>query len=130
MLSGDGQMTDDMVETGVERFAAMGTWIELHQFGRAAPDALLAARRAIEAVDDALPARMIEFDGQLVAVDLGYGPGAEFLMANPIANDVACAFRRRRRNDLAFNGDGSAQWAHIALPAPLRIARPISTLRS
>ena len=54
MLSGDGQMTDDMVETGVERFAAMGTRIELHQFGRAAPDALLAARRAIEAVDDAL----------------------------------------------------------------------------
>ena len=54
MLSGDGHMTGDQVETRVERFAAMGTRIELHQFGRAAPDALLAARRAIEAVDDAL----------------------------------------------------------------------------
>lgn len=53
-LSRHGHMTDALVETRVERFAAMGTRIELHQFGRAAPDALLAARRAIEAVDDAL----------------------------------------------------------------------------
>lgn len=42
------------VETHVERFVAMGTRIELHQFGVAAPDALLAGRRAIQAVDDAL----------------------------------------------------------------------------
>lgn len=42
------------VETHAERFVAMGTRIELHQFGAAAPDALLAGRRAIQAVDDAL----------------------------------------------------------------------------
>jgi len=38
----------------VERFVAMGTRIELHRFGPGDADALAAARRAIEAVDDAL----------------------------------------------------------------------------
>ena len=38
----------------VERFAAMGTRIELHRFGVGEGNALAAARRAIEAVDDAL----------------------------------------------------------------------------
>jgi thiamine biosynthesis lipoprotein ApbE len=38
----------------VERFVAMGTRIELHRFGGGEGDALAAARRAIEAVDDAL----------------------------------------------------------------------------
>ncbi|MCW4461925.1 FAD:protein FMN transferase [Sphingomonas sp. BT-65] len=37
-----------------ERFAAMGTRAELHLFGPGDRDALLSARRAIEAVDDAL----------------------------------------------------------------------------
>jgi thiamine biosynthesis lipoprotein len=38
----------------VERFVAMGTRIELHVFGVGSEDALVAARRAIERVDDAL----------------------------------------------------------------------------
>jgi len=38
----------------VERFVAMGTRVELHVFGGAFADALGAARRAIERVDDAL----------------------------------------------------------------------------
>jgi thiamine biosynthesis lipoprotein len=38
----------------IERFSAMGTRIELHLFGAGDADALAAARRAIEAVDDAL----------------------------------------------------------------------------
>jgi thiamine biosynthesis lipoprotein len=38
----------------VERFVAMGTRVELHMFGGAPADALVAARRAIERVDDAL----------------------------------------------------------------------------
>ncbi|WP_260599528.1 FAD:protein FMN transferase [Sphingomonas endolithica] len=38
----------------VERFVAMGTRIEVHRFGAGADDALAAARRAIETVDDAL----------------------------------------------------------------------------
>lgn len=38
----------------VERFLAMGTRVELHRFGSGDDDALSAARRAIEAVDDAL----------------------------------------------------------------------------
>jgi thiamine biosynthesis lipoprotein ApbE len=43
------------IPADVERFMAMGTRIELHRFGAGgADDALLAARRAIEAVDDAL----------------------------------------------------------------------------
>lgn len=42
------------IETRVERFAAMGTRVELHMFGAGDADALLRARAAIEAVDDAL----------------------------------------------------------------------------
>lgn len=38
----------------VERFVAMGTRIELHVFGAGSEDAMVAARRAIESVDDAL----------------------------------------------------------------------------
>lgn len=38
----------------VVRFASMGTRIELHRFGAGEDDALTAAQRAIEAVDDAL----------------------------------------------------------------------------
>ena len=38
----------------VERFGAMGTRIELHVFGAGSADALVAARWAIECVDDAL----------------------------------------------------------------------------
>jgi len=43
-----------MTNMHVERFAAMGTRIELHAFGTDGHDALQSARRAIEAVDDAL----------------------------------------------------------------------------
>ncbi|MGK6320832.1 FAD:protein FMN transferase [Sphingomonas sp. DT-204] len=43
-----------MITMHVERFTAMGTRVELHLFGSDDRDALLAARRAIEAVDDAL----------------------------------------------------------------------------
>ncbi|WP_315760716.1 FAD:protein FMN transferase [Sphingomonas sp. Y38-1Y] len=42
------------IETRIERFAAMGTRVELHVFGPGDTDCLWAARRAIEAVDDAL----------------------------------------------------------------------------
>ena len=38
----------------VERFVAMGTRVELHVFGGGGADAVIAARRAIEGVDDAL----------------------------------------------------------------------------
>ena len=38
----------------VERFVAMGTRVELHVFGGEFADAVIAARRAIEGVDDAL----------------------------------------------------------------------------
>ena len=38
----------------VERFVAMGTRIELHVFGAGSADVMVAARRAIEGVDDAL----------------------------------------------------------------------------
>lgn len=40
--------------SGIERFLAMGTRVELHRFGPGDADALARARRAIEAVDDAL----------------------------------------------------------------------------
>lgn len=40
--------------TGIARFFAMGTRVELHRFGDGDDDALALARHAIEAVDDAL----------------------------------------------------------------------------
>lgn len=43
-----------MVETRVERFPSMGTRVELHLFGPVDDDTVWQARRAIEAVDDAL----------------------------------------------------------------------------
>lgn len=42
------------IQTVVERFFAMGTRVELHCFGACDADAVFLARRAIEAVDDAL----------------------------------------------------------------------------
>lgn len=43
-----------MAMARVERFAAMGTRVELHLYGRGDDDVVQAARQAIEAVDDAL----------------------------------------------------------------------------
>lgn len=51
---GDTGLSCAAIEARVERFAAMGTRIELHLFGGGDPDALARARRAIESVDDAL----------------------------------------------------------------------------
>lgn len=55
----------------VERFAAMGTRVELHRFGSGDRDALVEARRAIEAVDDALtihrPSATTALNEQLMA---------------------------------------------------------------
>lgn len=42
------------VETRIERFAAMGTRVEFHLFGPVDDEAIRAARRAVEAVDDCL----------------------------------------------------------------------------
>jgi FAD:protein FMN transferase len=50
---GASRLTDD-ADPLVERFAAMGTRVELHLFGAIDPAALIEARRAVEAVDDAL----------------------------------------------------------------------------
>ena len=117
MLSGDGQMTDDMVETGVERFAAMGTRIELHQFGRAAPDALLAARRAIEAVDDALtihrPSATTAVNDRLMA--------GEFAMTeNPVLLDALAAIAEAWRAtdglfDPTVGSGGAAAWPGLSV---------------
>lgn len=51
-LGGEGLTSP--VDHRVERFAAMGTRVELHLFGAGESDALSRARAAIEAVDDAL----------------------------------------------------------------------------
>lgn len=78
-------MTTVGVETHVERFMAMGTRIELHQFGPAAPDALLAGRRAIQAVDDALtihrPSATTIVNERLMAGDVA-------TTANPVLLDA------------------------------------------
>ena len=71
---GVARLTAAGIDTRVERFVAMGTRIELHVFGRHVPDALLAGRRAIEAVDDALtihrPSPTTAINERLMAGDI------------------------------------------------------------
>ena len=80
------------VEASVTRFAAMGTRVELHLFGRDDPDALAAARAAIEAVEDALTVRR---ESPAVALNRVLAVGGETVVADPllwealIAVDVA-----------------------------------------
>ncbi|WP_277981481.1 FAD:protein FMN transferase [Sphingomonas phyllosphaerae] len=69
------------MEASVARFAAMGTRVELHLFGRDAPDALAAARAAVEAVEDALTVRR---ESPAVALNRMLARGGEAVVADPL----------------------------------------------
>ena len=69
------------MEASVARFAAMGTRVELHLFGRDAPDALAAARAAVEAVEDALTVRR---GSPAVALNRALARGGEAVVADPL----------------------------------------------
>ncbi|WP_258046589.1 FAD:protein FMN transferase [Sphingomonas folli] len=69
------------MEASVARFAAMGTRVELHLFGRAAPDALTAARDAVLAVEDSLTLRR---ESPAVALNRVLAAGGEAVVADPL----------------------------------------------
>lgn len=75
-------------KASVERFAAMGTRVELHAFHGATPAALAAARRAVVAVDDALT---IHRPSPLVALNDALLAGREATVSDPILRDALAA---------------------------------------
>lgn len=110
-------MKGALVETRAERFAAMGTRIELHQFGRAAPDALLAGRRAIEAVDDALtihrPSATTAVNDRLIA-------GEVAMTGDPVLLDALAAIAEAWRAtdglfDPTVGSGGGAAWPALSV---------------
>lgn len=130
-LSRGGHMTDASGETRVERFAAMGTRIELHQFGQAAPDALLAGRRAIEAVDDALtihrPSATTAVNDRLMAGEVAKTEDAVLLDA------LAAIAEAWRATDGLFDPTvgsiGEAGWPALSIDrrfGRIEAARPVA----
>ncbi|MEG3164453.1 FAD:protein FMN transferase [Sphingomonas sp. PB2P19] len=74
----------------VERFAAMGTRVELHVFGGGFADALVAAQRAIEDVDDALT---IHRPSPTTAVNDGLLAGRSVAIDDPVLIEALIAIR-------------------------------------
>ncbi|NJR78533.1 FAD:protein FMN transferase [Sphingomonas corticis] len=74
-----------MTRARIERFAAMGTRVELHAFDGATPAALADARRAVEAVDDALT---IHRPSPLVALNEALLAGREAAVTDAILLDA------------------------------------------
>lgn len=72
----------------VERFVAMGTRVELHVFGGGFADALAAARRAIEDVDDALT---IHRPSSTTAVNEGLLAGRDVTIDDPVMIEALIA---------------------------------------
>ena len=117
----------------VERFVAMGTRIELHVFGVGSEDALVAARRAIEGVDDALtihrPSPTTVLNDELLA---GHGVAIDdpVLTEALIAIDEAHALTEGLFDPAADRRFARAGWgdlvfdrstARIAAPRPLAL---------
>ncbi|MES3083201.1 FAD:protein FMN transferase [Sphingomonas faeni] len=74
----------------VERFVAMGTRIELHLFGSGFADVLVAARRAIESVDDALT---IHRPSPTTAVNDGLLAGRDVAIDDPVLIEALIAIQ-------------------------------------
>jgi thiamine biosynthesis lipoprotein len=74
----------------VERFVAMGTRVELHVFGGGFADALVAARRAVEDVDDALT---IHRPSPTTAVNDGLLAGREVAIDDPVLIEALIAIQ-------------------------------------
>lgn len=124
-------MTDALVETRVERFAAMGTRIELHQFGQAVPDALLAARRIIEAVDDALT---IHRPSATTAVNDRLMAGEVAKTDDPVLLDALAAIAEASRAteglfDPTVGSVGATAWPALSVDrgsGRIEAARPVA----
>ncbi|MES3098680.1 FAD:protein FMN transferase [Sphingomonas faeni] len=116
----------------VERFVAMGTRVELHVFGGGFADALVAARRAIEDVDDALT---IHRPSPTTAVNEGMLAGREVAIDDPVLIEALIAIEAvHALTDGLFdpavdNRFGGAGWADVVFdPRTARIAatRPLA----
>ena len=62
-----------------------------------------------EVVDHTLLPGVVEVDRQLVAVDSGHGALAEFLVEDTRARLESSPARRRRGDELAFDGEGRSR---------------------
>ena len=121
-------MTD---EPGTERFAAMGTRVELHRFDGRADDALLAARRAIEAVDDALT---IHRPSPATAMNEALLSGQAAVLDDDLLFDAVLAAAQGNADtqglfDIAADTRTGASWAMVRLdPHARRIVaeRPLA----
>jgi FAD:protein FMN transferase len=102
----------------VERFVAMGTRIELHQFGPGDPGALAAARRAVEAVDDALT---IHRPSPTTAANDDLAAGRAAVVTDPVLLDalagVAAAWTATGGlfDPTVGTGDGAGRWSAVRM---------------
>lgn len=121
-----------VITTRIERFFAMGTRIELHLFGAVEEAATMDARRAIEAVDDALtihrPSATTTLNEYLMA-------GREAPIDDPVLFDAlveiekAYALTQGLFDPLADARIAGAGWRAIAFDrgnARLRAAQPVA----
>ncbi|MBB3909657.1 FAD:protein FMN transferase [Sphingomonas desiccabilis] len=112
-------MADD---PGTERFAAMGTRVELHRFDGRADDALQAARRAIEAVDDALT---IHRPSPATAMNEALLAGRAAVLDDDLLFDAVLAAAQGNADtyglfDIAADTRTGASWAMVTLDAHTR----------
>ncbi|WP_380783684.1 FAD:protein FMN transferase [Sphingomonas sp. R86520] len=116
----------------VERFVAMGTRVEVHVFGGGFADALAAARRAIEDVDDALT---IHRPSSTTAVNEGLLAGRDVTIDDPVLIEALIAVQEvHALTDGAFDPAidhrfGGAGWGDVVFdPRTARISamRPLA----
>ncbi|MDP5280229.1 FAD:protein FMN transferase [Sphingomonas sp. DG1-23] len=118
------------ITTHVERFLAMGTRIELHLFGAVEEAATFEARRAIEAVDDALtihrPSPATSLNECLMA-------GREAAVDDPVLFDALVEIEAARESTLglfdpAADARIAAGWNSVSFDrdnARIRASRPV-----
>ncbi|MES2420568.1 MAG: FAD:protein FMN transferase [Pseudomonadota bacterium] len=116
----------------VERFVAMGTRVELHVFGGGFADALVAARRAVEGVDDALT---IHRPSPTTAINAALLVGRDVAIDDPVLIDALIAIQDvHALTDGLFDPaidqrSGGAGWGDVVFdPRTARIAatRPLA----
>lgn len=110
------------METHVERFAAMGTRVELHVFGAVDPDLPWQARQAVMAVDDALT---IHRPSPTTALNARLGDGVVAVIDDPILRDaiIQADAANRSTGGLFDPAVGRGGWRHLAIDADGEIVR-------
>lgn len=116
-----------MVETSVERFVSMGTRVELHLFGPVADDVVRQARRAIEAVDDALT---IHRPSPVTSLNESLGAGEAAAVTDPLLQRALLAVDglHDETGGLFDPAVGAGGWSAVSLEddaAQVVAARPV-----